>query len=236
MALPRIDKPLFDLKVPSRNMTVKARPFVVREEKILLTAQQSGKEKDIILGIKQVLTNCIEDPSFDSDDLTTFDLEYMFLKLRARSVNNIIEVSYRDNEDDKVYDFSIDLDEVEMLQEKEINNKIMVTDDIGVIMKFPSVTMLEKVPDDIDATDLIEFLIKASIETIFDENDVYPANEASDDELTEFIENLDVDSFTRIREFFDSLPQLYHKLEYKNSLGNERIIELTTLRDFFTWG
>ena len=122
MALPKLDKPIFELEVPSQNRTVKARPFVVKEEKILLTAQQSGQEKDIVLGIKQVLTNCIQDASFDIDSLTTFDLEFMFLKLRSRSVNNIIDVSYRDNEDDKVYDFQIDLDTVEMLKTKPINN------------------------------------------------------------------------------------------------------------------
>ena len=92
MALPKIDKPLFDMKVPSQNRSVKVRPFVVKEEKILLTAQQSADEKEIALAIKQVLQNCIQDPSFDVDTLTTFDLEYMFLKLRARSVNNVIEV------------------------------------------------------------------------------------------------------------------------------------------------
>ena len=112
MALPKIDKPLFNLRIPSQNREVQSRPFVVKEEKILLTAQQSGQSKDIMMAIKQVLQNCIVEPDFDADDLTTFDVEYMFLKLRARSVNNVIEVSYRDNEDDKVYDFKIDLDEV----------------------------------------------------------------------------------------------------------------------------
>lgn len=236
MALPKLDKPLFDLEVPSQNKTVKARPFVVKEEKILLTAQQSGQEKDIVLGIKQVLTNCIQDPSFDIDSLTTFDLEFMFLKLRSRSVNNIIDVSYRDNEDDKIYDFQIDLDQVELLKTKPVNNKIMVTEDIGIIMKFPSVTVLENVPDDIKSTDLVEYLVRSCIDQIFDENEVYLASETSEEELSEFIEGLDIETFTKIREFFDSLPSLYYKLEYTNALGNKREIELRTLSDFFTWG
>lgn len=236
MALPKLDKPLFDLEVPSQNKTVKARPFVVKEEKILLTAQQSGQEKDIVLGIKQVLTNCIQDPTFDIDTLTTFDLEFMFLKLRSRSVNNIIDVSYRDNEDDKIYDFQIDLDEVDLLKTKEINNKIMVTEDIGIIMKFPSVSVLENVPDDIKSTDLVEYLVRSCIDQVFDENDVYLASDTPEEELSEFIESLDIETFTKIREFFDSLPSLYYKLEYTNSLGNKREIELRTLSDFFTWG
>lgn len=236
MALPRIDKPLFDLEVPSQNKTVKSRPFVVKEEKILLTAQQSGQEKDIVLAIKQVLTNCIQDPTFDLDTLTTFDLEFMFLKLRSRSVNNIIDVSYRDNEDDKVYDFQIDLDTVEMLQPKTINNKIMVNETVGIIMKFPSVTILETVPEDTQPTDLVEYLVRSCIDQIFDENEVYLASDSTDEELSDFIDGLDIETFTKIREFFDSLPSLYYKIEYTNALGNKREIELTTLSDFFTWG
>jgi hypothetical protein len=236
MALPKIDKPLFDLHIPSIDKNVKCRPFVVREEKILLVAQQSGQEKDIILAIKQVLTNCIQDPTFDVDKLTTFDLEYMFLKLRARSVNNVIEVSYRDAEDDKVYDFEIDLDKVEMLKGKETSSKIAVTDDIGIIMKYPSVTILDQVPDSINSADLVEYLVRSCIDQIYDSENVYPVSDHTPEEVNEFIEQLDIETFTKIREFFDNLPQMYYKLEYKNSLGNDRVIELTSLSDFFTWG
>jgi len=199
-------------------------------------AQQAGQEKDIVLAIKQVLENCVQDPTFDSDDLTTFDLEYMFLKLRARSVNNVIEVSYRDNEDDKVYDFEIDLDTVEMLKPAEINNKIMVNETVGIVMKFPSVKVLENTPENTSAPDLVEYLVRSCIDQIFDEDEVYLASESSEAELQEFIEGLDVQTFQKIREFFDSLPSLYHKLEYTNANGNERVIELKTLSDFFTWG
>ena len=236
MALPKIDKPLFELRIPSMNKIVKSRPFVVKEEKILLTAQQSGHEKDIILAIKQVLQNCIQEPKFDVDTLATFDLEYMFLKLRARSVNNIIEVSYRDIEDEKVYDFTIDLDEVEMLQEEIVSNKIMASDTVGIIMKYPSVTILDNAPDDATAPEMVEYLVKSCIDQIFDDENVYPISEYTDEDVVEFIEQLDVDTFNKIREFFDTLPRMYHKIEYTNSLGKQRTIELTTLSDFFTWG
>lgn len=236
MPLPKIEKPLFELRVPSQNRNVLCRPFVVREEKILLTAQQSAVEKDIVLAIKQVLENCIQDPTFDPDDMTTYDLEFMFLKLRARSVNNVIEVSYRDHEDEKVYKFEIDLDDVEMMEEKEINNKIMITEDIGMVMKFPSVSVLSAIPSDLEQSDLIEYLILACIDQIFDQDEVYPTAEQDEKELKEFIDNLDVETFDKVRGFFDSIPSLYHKLEYENSLGNKRTIELTTLSDFFTWG
>jgi hypothetical protein len=235
MTLPKIQKPLFDLFVPSMNKSVRARPFVVREEKILLTAQQSGNEKDIVLAIKQVLNNCIVD-EFNVDDLATFDLEYMFLKLRSRSVSNVIDVSYRDNEDDKVYDFQIDLDEVELKIEKDISNIIKVTDTIGIKMKYPSVTILDNVPETDNTSDIVDYLIKSCVDQIFDEDSVYPASDHTDEELNEFLDSIDIETFNKIRDFFENLPQMYHKLEYTNSNGNVRTIELTTLSDFFICG
>lgn len=236
MALPKIDKPLFEMLLPSQKKQVKFRPFVVKEEKILLVAQQSGQEKDIVRAIKQILSNCVQDEGFDVNELTTFDLEYMFLKLRAKSVNNMIEVSYRDVEDDKVYDFKVDLDEVDMLQQGKVDNNIKITDTVGVVMKYPSINIIEAVPENLTAADLVEFLVRSCIDVIYDEDAVYPAKDCTEEELTDFIESLDIETFTKIREFFDNLPRMYYKIEYKNSLGNERVIELTTLSDFFTWG
>jgi len=236
MALPKIDKPLFSMLVPSQKREVKFRPFVVKEEKILLIAQQSGQEKDMVRAIKQILSNCVADEKFDVETLTTFDLEYMFLKLRAKSVNNIIEVSYRDIEDDKVYDFNVDLDEVEMLEQGKVDNNIKITDNVGVVMKYPSISIVENVPEDLQPAELVEYLVRSCIDVIYDEDTVYPAKDCTADELTDFIESLDIETFVKIREFFDNLPRMYYKIEYKNSLGNDRTIELTTLSDFFTWG
>lgn len=236
MPLPKIDKPLFDLKIPSTGNIVQCRPFLVKEEKILLTAQQSGEDKEIVLAIKQVLSNCIVDPGFDADRLTTYDLEYMFLKLRARSVNNVIEVSYRDGEDNKVYDFTIDLDKVEMMADKEVSNKIMINDEVGIIMNHPSVTILDQIPEGASPSELVEHLVIKCIDQVFNGEEVFPAAEETEEDLKDFISELDVNTFDKIRDFFDGLPKLYHKIEYKNSLGNDRVIELNTLRDFFTWG
>jgi hypothetical protein len=160
----------------------------------------------------------------------------MFLKLRARSVNNMIKVSYRDNEDDKVYDFEIDLDEVELKVEDDISNIINVTETIGIKMKYPSVTILDSVPDTENASDVVEYLIKSCIDQIFDEENVYPAKDHTDEELNEFLDSLDIETFNKIRDFFDNLPQMYYKMEYTNTNGNVRTIELTTLNDFFIWG
>lgn len=234
--LPKVsNKPLFRMKIPSQNREVVSRPFVVREEKLLLTAQQSGDDKDIILALKQILALCIQDEGFDPDSLATFDLEYMFLKLRARSVNNIIKVSYQDIDDGLVYDFTIDLDEVEMLQTKEFNNKIMLSDEVGVVMKYPSITILDEMSEELTPVETVEYLIIKCIDQVFDLENVYPSSEYTDAELKEFIDDLDSESFDKIKGFFDSLPELYHKLEYTNANGDKKTIELTTLNDFFIW-
>lgn len=235
--LPKIDKPIFELKIPSMDKSVNFRPFTVKEEKILLTAQQSGEDKDVILAIKQVINNCCQEPNFEVNDLATFDLEFVFLKLRAKSVNNIIEVSYRDNEDDELYSFSINLDDVEMINlDTDSSKLISVTETVGLKMKYPSVTIIDNIPEYEDATDVIDYLVKSCIDCIYDEESVYSTKDISEEELNDWIDSLDIDTFTKIREFFDKLPQMYYKLTYTNSKGTERVIELNSLNDFFMLG
>lgn len=235
MPLPKLDQPIFEMLVPSQNKTIRFRPFLVKEEKILLFAQQSENERDIVLAIKQILQNCIVD-KFDVNTLCTFDLEYMFLKLRSKSVNNVVDVSYRDTEDNEVYDFKIDLDEVEIQIPENVSKKIEITDKIGIIMKYPSITLLDSAPDDASPLEMVEYLVRSCIDQVYDEEDVYFVAEQPKEEVDAFIDSLDVETYEKIRSFFNQLPRMYYKLEYKNSLGNDRLIEMTSLRDFFTLG
>ncbi len=234
MSLPKIDQPLFEMTIPSTQKKVKFRPFLVKEEKILLVAQQSESDRDIIRAIKQVLNNCIVD-GINVDDLATFDLEYMFLKLRAKSVNNVVKLSYRDNEDDKVYDFEIDLDEIEIKKSEGITNKIQINDEVGIVMQYPSASITEELGEYESEVDLLMFFVKKSIAEIYDSESVYVVKEQSEEELDQFIDSLDVSTFEKIREFFEAMPRLYHALTYTNEMGNERVIELTNLKDFFMW-
>jgi hypothetical protein len=237
MSLPKISQPIFDAVVPSSKKKIEFRPFLVKEEKILLVAQQGGNDGEIIRAIKQILNNCITTPSFSVDDLTTFDLEFLFLKLRARSVNNIVKLSYRDTEDEEVYDFELDLDKIEITYpENAVDPTISITDDVGMTMKYPSASITDKMGVFENEVDLMTFFIVNCIDTIYDAEEVYIANEYSEKEIGEFLDGLDVKTFDKIRKFFESMPKLYHKFEYKNKLGNERAIELTNLRDFFMWG
>jgi hypothetical protein len=236
MPLPKIDTPIVEILVPSRKKNLKFRQFTVKEEKILLIAQMERNEKAIILAIKQVINNCCIEDNFDIDTLATFDLEYLFLKLRSRSINNIIEVSYRDNEDDTVYDFKVDLDTVEMLQNADVPNTIAVNDQIGIKMKYPTVNIIDDAPAEATANEVVEYLIRNCVDSIYDKENVYPSSDYTAQELSDWIDALDIDTFNKIRAFFENLPRMYHKITYTNAKGNERVIELSTLSDFFTWG
>lgn len=233
--LPKVKQPLFDLYIPSKRTTVLARPYLVPEEKILLTAQQSDTNNELTLAIKQVIQNCVQEEGFDVNDLATFDLEYMFIKIRSRSVSNIVEVAYRDLEDGETYSFNIDLEEVEMLEESDTDPKIMLTDSLGVIMRYPSASLLEGIGDDVTQFEIGEMLIKNCIESVFDEEDVYPMSECTKEEIDEFYNSLDLSSFEKLAKFFDSMPKMSYEIKYTNKKGSERVIKLTTLRDFFTW-
>jgi len=235
MPLPKIDQPLFDVTIPSTGQTVTFRPFLVKEEKILLIAQQSGNDTEIIRSIKQILNNCIQD-HIDIDSLAVFDLEYLFLKLRSKSVNNVVKLSYRDTQDDQIYNFEIDLDTIEVQMPESVNSKIEINKNVGMTMKYPTADITDKMGEFENEVQLMTFFIVNCIDTIYDEDTVYPATDYSEEEITEFLDSLDVATFDKIRNFFESIPKLYYKIEYENSLKNNREIELTNLKDFFMWG
>ena len=235
MALPKISSPLFEITVPSTKKVVKFRPFLVKEEKILLMAQQSGEEKDVLNAIMQIINNCVQDDKFDVVSLSTFDIEYMFLKIRAKSVDNIVELSFRDNEDEKVYDFKVNLDDVEVLYDEKNNTKIEINNTSGIIMKYPSAKFADKLVG-LNPTETEFKIVQICIDKIYTEDEVYSRVDISDSELEEFIDNLNMQTYNKIKEFFATMPKMIHKIEYKNSFGNDRTIELKTLSDFFTLG
>jgi hypothetical protein len=233
--LPKIDKPLFKEIIPSTGEEILFRPMLVKEEKILLFAQQSGEEKDISLALKQVINNVVQKENFNIDSLCIFDLEYLFLKIRAKSVNNIVKVTYVDLEDEQEYSFEIDLDNVEMLQ-MEVDKNIPINENVGLIMKYPSASILDNLPKTEDETEVVDYLIASCIDKIYTEDEVYEVEDTPQKEVENFINDLSIETYNKIKEFFNKLPKMYYKLEYKNSLGSERKIELRKLSDFFHWG
>jgi len=236
MALPKLKQPTHELKIPSTGKLETFRPFVVKEEKILLMAKSSQDPTDIFRSIKQVVNNCAIDNNFDVDKLTIFDLEYLFLRIRGFSVNNIVEVSYRDNEDQKIYNFNIDLNKIEVKFADNVNKTIKLTKETGMTMKYPSASIFDDKEYFKSGEDSFYELIVRCVDKIFDGDDIYDPNDYTKEEVEEFLEQVNVNTFQEIVKFMETTPKLYHKIVYKNSNGNERVIELTTLTDFFTLG
>lgn len=235
MSLPKIDYPIYTIKVPSSKKDFKFRPFLVKEEKLLLMAKENENPTEILSALKQIVNNCSIDTKFDIDKIALFDLEYLFLKLRAVSIDNNIQVSYKDNEDDKVYNFDINLDEIEVQFPKKMENNIKITNKSGIVMKYPSATLYD---DEeflgLQKDQLFELILRC-VESIYVEDEVYPAKDYKKEDLIEFLENLDIKAFEKIQSFLSNTPKIYKKIEYKNSFGNDRSIELSSLGDFFTW-
>ena len=235
MPLPKIEQPLFEMTIPSTEKKIIYRPFLVREEKILLMAQQSGNAMDIIRALKQIITNCVQD-NIDVDALATFDLEYMFLILRSTSVNNIVNLSYRDNEDDQVYKFDVDLNDIKIIKDPANNPNIQVSDTIGIKLRYPNVNLTESIDQYETEADILSYFITNCIESIYDANSVYLASDYTKEELDEFFDGLDIKTFEKVKLFFDTMPKMRYTIKYQNSLGHDREIELSTLQDFFTLG
>lgn len=233
--LPKIQQPLFDLTIPSNDMKVRFRPYLVKEEKILLIAKSSDDETDILRAMNQIVNNCVQE-DITKVNLTTFDMEYMFLKIRAKSVNNIVELSYKDKEDEEIYKFKVNLDDIEVQFSEGITNKIKISDDLTMVMKYPSASIANKLSSFTDEMSLMYFFIYNCIDTIYDKEDVYVASEYTQEEISEFVDGLSVEVFKEVKSFFENMPKLYHLIEYTNKKGSKRKIELKNLKDFFILG
>ena len=236
MALPKIQQPLFDYTLPVSKIDITYRPFLVGEEKILLM----GKEQDAkaqIKAMKQIITNVIQTPEdIKVDDLTTVDVEMLFIKLRAASVQNVVELKYRDTEDNKTYDFNVDLDELEPVIDEDRSYEVDLDGNIGIRLKDPTIGLLSKLGLNLEQgqemdNESIYKLIAGCIESVWDSEEVYD-NFTQKDAL-EFLQSMDVKRFEKVQEFFERAPKLTYELNYENELGNKRNIKLEGLSDFF---
>ncbi len=236
--LPQIKNPLFPIKIPSMDKEVLFRPFLVEEEKVLLMAKQSGENSDIILGLKQIINNCSQDDIVDS--LTYFDLEYIFVKLRAKSINNIIEFTYTDHNDGgKEHKLKLDLNDVELSAAEDIEMNVVVTEDplIGIRLKFPTIDDTASFRrGDLNAEEILDKALAACIEDVYDSEDVFEFKQYTAEQQSEFINSLPIEAFEKIQKFLDEIPVLRHELKYMDSSKKEHTIKLEGLNDFFTWG
>lgn len=223
MALPQIVLPTHELELPSNGKKIKYRPFVVKEEKLLLLALESEDEKEIERSVKTLLKNCIIS-RLKIEDLPIFDLEYIFLQIRAVSVGEIVQMKVTCKDDNKTQvNYNLNLTEVKVFKPDNHTNKIMLTDDLGVIMKYPGYgdfitgSVMGKAP----SAEGVISIIADCIDQIFDKEDVYDSSTTSKKEFTQFLESLTNNQFEKIQEFFQGTPRLEHKFTVVNPNTNE---------------
>ena len=183
--------------------------------------------------MRQLLINCVETPKdFDPDVLSMPDIEYLFIQLRARSVQNIVELKYRDKEDNIVYDFEVDLDDIKPTIDSDRQNKIKLNETIGIELMDPTLGVLSEIDiTDMDNSENAYAVIAACTKQVWDADEVY--DDFTKDELIDFLQSMDIKMFTKMKEFFETAPKITHELKYVNAEGNDRSIKLEGISDFF---
>ena len=233
MALPKIATPFYEMTLPSTGETVKYRPFLVKEEKLLLMAMQGGQQKEIANVVKQIINNCT-DGQVNVEELPMFDIEYLFLQIRIKSVEDTVNVNLTCRDCKETFSSSIDLKKVGVkFPKKKQEFRIQLTSDVGIEMKYPTLDMMSDVkPGDEQQAEFIFNTISKCIKCVYDEEQVY--DEFSKNELEEFVDSLPQEQFKKISEFFEGMPKLQHEVKYscpKCKAKNEAT--LVGLQDFF---
>ncbi len=232
--LPRIEHPTFQVTVPSTGQVEEFRPMLVREEKILLMAKESGDDGDVLRAVKRVIDNCAVRRGFSCNELRIFDVEYLFLKIRAASVDSTVTMSYRDNADGKVRDFTVDLNAIEVEFPEDADPNIQLTPSSGIRMQWAPATIYGD-PNFIKAAekDYASEIVLNCIESFYIGDEVIDARKMSHKDLMDYIESLGIPTFERLRDFVNKSPRMRHVVSYTNDLGTEVKIEMSTLNDFF---
>jgi hypothetical protein len=238
MPLPKIATPTYELTIPSTKKKVKYRPFLVKEEKILLLAMESNDAKEIAESVKNVINNCIITRGVKVDNLSTFDIEYLFLNIRGKSVGEEVEVMVTCPDDEVTQvPMSIGLDEIKVVQDPKHNRDIKLDDSLTLRMKYPSLTQFVKSnfssEDDMTVDDTFT-MITGCIEQIYNEEESWSASDSTEKELKQFLEQLTSNQFKEIEAFFETMPKLSHTLKIKNpNTGVESEVALEGLTSFF---
>ena len=233
MALPKLASAKYELTLPSTGETVEFRPFLVKEEKAFMLAQQENNQSSMIRAIEEIISACTFD-KLKPKDLPIFDIEYVFLKLRAKSVGEISRLSIKCPDDNEtLVEVDIDLSKIECHKEVGHNNNIKITDDVGLILNYPNVDTMKSL-DNNDETGATFDVITSCISQIYDADNVYAKNDMDKEELNDFIESMSHIQFEMIQEFFATMPKVKHSVKIKNpNTGVESEVVLEGLSDFF---
>jgi len=237
MALPQVNTPTYELAVPSTDKKLKYRPFLVKEEKILMIAMEAKEQTGIIDAVKQIVESCTFN-KFDVSKSPMFDVEYIFLNIRAKSIGEISTVNLRCPDDNETFVATdIDLTKVEVGMDSEHTNKIELTKEMGMIMKYPTLDLFSNFDGvtTVNATNMID-IIALCITQIYDKKgeEIFEAKDSTKQELIDFVEQLNSKQFKDLQKFFDTMPKLTHTVKIENPKTKKKSeIVLSGLNDFF---
>ena len=237
MPLPKIATPTYELDLPSTGETIKYRPFLVKEEKLLVLALESEDTKQITNAIKAVLKSCIQTKGIKIETLPTFDIEYLFLNIRGKSVGEEIEVNVicPDDEETQV-PVSINIDQIQIQVTDDHDNKIQLDDNLMMEMKYPSLEEFIKNNFDFKETNQMDqsfALIASCIDKIYSEDEVWATADCTKKEVNEFLESMNSSQFKEIEKFFETMPKLRHEVTILNPNTNQEVeVKLEGLADF----
>ena len=238
MPLPKINTPTYELVLPSSGKKIKYRPFLVREEKILIMALETEDVKQITDSVIQILNSCILTKGVDITKLATFDIEYLFLNVRSKSVGETVEIVLTCPDDNKTtVPTSIDIDSIKIKKDKKHKDTIKLDDNLSLKLKYPS--MQQFIENNFEASDKNEVsntldMIVSCIDAIFNEEESWPASESTKKELEDFVDQLNTKQFKMIEDFFATMPKLTHTVKVKNPKTDvESTIILEGLAAFF---
>jgi hypothetical protein len=230
--LPKIKQPIFTMTIPSSKKSVKYRPFTVAEEKLLMIAKESNEVADIVNVYKQIINNCVVD-DVNVDKLAYFDLEYIFLMLRAKSVSNIVDLQITDDEDKQSYMVKFDLEQIKVSDTK-IKDVFELSDGTNIKLKYPSYGDLSKISsvEGAGSADMLT-IIRSCLEQIIVGEEVFELSEYGTAEIDDFILSLGSKDLLKLQEFFENLPKVYADINYKRKDGTEKTIKLEGMQSFF---
>ena len=227
MALPKLATATYELELPSTAETIKYRPFLVKEQKVLMMASESKDDKQIVEAVKNIIKSCTFD-KLDVDNIPMFDLEYIFIKLRAKSVGETAKVSVKcpDDETTKAI-VEINLDKLDMTIKEDHTNIINITDDVSLTLKYPRIDDFKGFDKEQNSTTFFE-LIKKCVDSVTEGETIHKRIDFTDKELDDFIDSLDGNQLTKITKFFETMPRLRHVVEVENpktKVKSEVVIE-----------
>ena len=239
MALPKIETPTYTMVLPSREGEIKFRPFTVKEEKILMIAAETGEQKDMLRAMSDVIKSCTYDVVI-CDNLPVFDIEYIFLQLRAKSVGEIAKFRVLCPDDMETYtEIEIDLTKVDVQVDDDHDNRVVIDEkrNLGVVFDYPTLSTYD-ISKDIDtvSTEDVFNLIYSCVNHIYEGDKIYPGKDSTLKEKKEFFESISQKNLVDIRKFFDSIPRLKQEVEVENPKTKVKsIVTLKGLQDFFTY-